>query len=47
MTDEDYYSRNAAEFIDGSPIFKTQADEDSEDTVAKIIESEWGCMYRS
>ena len=39
----EYYKRNAAQFVDGSPIFKTAADEKSEDQIAAVIEKAWQC----
>ena len=43
----DYYSRNSAEFIDGSPIFKTPEDERNEHDIADLINKQWRCDVRS
>lgn len=42
-----YYNRNAATFVDGSPIFKTEDDERSEGEIGKVIEKVWSCECRS
>lgn len=38
-----YYDRTSATHVDGSPIFKTEADEINEDKVADVIERAWRC----
>jgi hypothetical protein len=43
----DYYSRETTTFLDGTPIFKTEDDERSENEVAKIIEKTWLCKLFS
>lgn len=42
-----YYDRAPAQHLDGTPIFKTAADESSEQHVAQLIESRWGCALHS
>jgi hypothetical protein len=42
-----YYARNAATFIDGSPIFKSEADELSENEMSALIGKLWECECRS
>lgn len=42
-----YYSRESATFVDGSPIFKTEADRRNEETVAGLIKSAWRCELLS
>lgn len=39
----DYYARIVSTFIDGSPIFKTEADEKNEREISEAISSNWGC----
>lgn len=42
-----YYDRQPATHLDGSPIFKTAADEAHEGEVAKLIEVAWRCHLSS
>ena len=37
-----YYDRTEATHLDGSPIFATRGDEDSERQVASVLEQAWG-----
>jgi hypothetical protein len=43
----DYYNRKTNSHIDGSPIFKTEEDERSEQGVAKILEKYWSVQIKS
>lgn len=43
----DYYSRNEATFIDGSPIFKSLSDEQSESEIAQVLSKQWSCDCHS
>ena len=47
MSQSSYYDRHAAKHLDGTPIFATSEDRKSEEEVARIIESTWGCEVRS
>lgn len=47
MSATSYYDREATAHLDGSPIFKTAADEASEQAVAEMLERAWGCTLRS
>lgn len=38
-----YYARTAATHLDGSPIFRSDADARSEDEVAALVAKAWGC----
>jgi hypothetical protein len=42
-----YYDRQTATHVDGTPIFKSREDEQSERTVAEQLESAWRCQCRS
>jgi hypothetical protein len=44
---ETYYDRETTTFIDGTPIFKTEEDEKSENEISKIIEDTWKCQLFS
>jgi hypothetical protein len=43
----DYYARQAATHLDGSPIFKTADDERNERDVAAVVEAVWRCELHS
>lgn len=42
-----YYDRTATVFVDGSPIFHSQEDEQHQNHVALDLEQAWGCSVRS
>lgn len=42
-----YYDRQTAKHLDGTPIFKTEADEQSEHSVAAKISQQWDCELHS
>ena len=42
-----YYDRTTTEHVDGTPIFKTQEDEISENEIAALLGETWGCEIRS
>ena len=42
-----YYDRTTTTHLDGSPIFKTDEDEQNEATIASTIEESWGCKLHS
>jgi hypothetical protein len=42
-----YYERRPARHLDGTPIFKTAADEEAEAHVARLVEAAWGCRLNS
>jgi hypothetical protein len=42
-----YYDRTAAKHLDGSPVFKSEADERNESEVAALVQRAWGCELRS
>lgn len=43
----DYYSRNEAIHLDGTPIFKSQEDEKNENEISSLLENAWGCTLGS
>jgi len=42
-----YYDRAVTQFTDGTPIFKSEADEQSESEIASLIEQSWKCQCHS
>jgi len=43
----DYYQRAAITYLDGTPIFKTAQDEQSEADVARALTRLWNCEFHS
>jgi hypothetical protein len=47
VSEASYYDRQPAEYLDGTPIFKSAADEQNENTVSAILSRAWRCEIRS